>query len=157
MYLDHVKARFYELHIALAEQVQPCTLREVQALQQQVETQLPEAYREFLLWMGHGAGPFMRGTDCFYNDLPQLREWAMELLVENSVSQSLLNNAFVFCMHQGYQFMFLRTHEGNDPIVYYYNETERQSTARMLAPSFSAFLLQEIEAHAQHVAASSAK
>ena len=149
MYLDHVKARFYELHIALAEQVQPCTLQEVQALEQQLETQLPKAYCEFLIWMGHEAGPFMRGTDCFYNDLSQLREWAIELLAENSISQTLLDNAFVFCMHQGYQFMLLRMCEGNDPPVYYYNETERRNIFCIIFSSFCAFLLKEIDEHAQ--------
>ncbi len=58
-------------------------------------------------------------------------------------------DAFVFFMHQGYQFMFFRLSEGDDPPVYYYGEGEGQDTFRVLQPSYSAFLETEIEGHAK--------
>src|SRR6266481_1526061 len=79
MYLDGVKARFEELHLVRREKIIPCTEREIQLLEQQLGLPLPGAYQEFLLWMGHGAGGFLRGSDCFYDRLPPLRAWAAAL------------------------------------------------------------------------------
>ena len=73
------------------------------------------AYQEFLLSMGRSAGQFLRGSDCFLNHIPQLQEWAVELLQENNFAESLPEDAFIFLMHQGYQFSFFRVSEGADP------------------------------------------
>ena len=60
---------------------------------------MPAAYQEFLLWMGHGAGKFLRGSDCFFQHLPYLQEWALELLQENNFPENLPEDTFIFLMH----------------------------------------------------------
>ena len=151
MYLDKAKARLEELNILEHDEVSPCTEEEVAALEKQMSVCLPGAYREFLLWMGKDAGRLFRGTDCLYEILPKLKAWAIELLAENGLSDLLPDDAFVFLMHQGYQFMFFRFSEGEDPPVYYYDQPSHQSSFTTAAPSYSAFLLDLIEGYAQSV------
>ncbi len=140
MYLDHAKALFRQLQIAASNEVHPCTDAEVAQLEQQLGGPLPAAYREFLLWMGHGAGRFFVGTDYFYTDIKNIehyREGAQELLAENSVRTSIPEDAFIFYMHQGYQFMFFRLTENDNPPVYYYGEGEGYSDIRTLYNTYS--------------------
>src|SRR4028118_253633 len=82
MYLDQVIARLVEQDVDTQE-FQPCSEQEVQELEQQLERQLPAAYREFLLTMGHGAGEMFQADDCFYGDLPKIQRLANILLAQN--------------------------------------------------------------------------
>lgn len=155
MYLSKAKTRFEELGLASSECI-PCTIEEVLALEQRLNLSLPEAYKEFLLWMGHGS-PVLKGTNCFYEDLPNLLNWALELLDEDGFPKKLPDDAFIFLMHQGYYFMFLKISEGKDPPVYDYIEEieEMDEVEKMMSrtsfnvrfSSFSEFLLSEIESH----------
>jgi len=126
MYLDDVKRLFAEVNARthIADAVHPCTEQEIAQLERQYHLTLPPAYQEFLRWMGHGAGRFLAGDGCFYDALPQLRAYALELLEENHVTYRLPDDAFVFSMHDGYQFLFFRVSEGENPPVYWYGEGE---------------------------------
>ncbi len=145
MYLDEVKKRWEELHIVRAEKILPCTEDEVGTLEQQIGISLPGAYKEFLLWMGHRAGGFLRGSDCFYDSLPPLRAWAMRLLWENDYAEPLPEDAFVFSMHQGYLFYFVRVSEGDDPPVYFYSEAMDPPAFIIEHPNLADFLNYHIE------------
>ncbi|HLY29493.1 MAG TPA: SMI1/KNR4 family protein [Ktedonobacterales bacterium] len=131
----------------MAQWICPCSEEEVAALEQKLGVSLPAAYREFLLWMGHGAGQFLQGTDVFYEALP-LNDAARELLQEDEVTEPLPSDAIVFYMAQGYQFQFMRASEGDDPPVYFYEEGMSEAPVPRLYASFSAFLETEIEGHA---------
>ncbi len=156
MYLDDVKTLFAEVNaqVHLTDRVFPCSENEVSTLQQRLGFVFPQAYTEFLLWMGHGAGGFLQGEAVFYQDLP-LDEDARRLLTEDGITIPLPEDAFVFYMHQGYQFMFLRLTEGANPPVHYYGEEQRDyftqhenvQTFTTLYESFSAFLAHEIQEH----------
>lgn len=149
MYLDNLKVRFAELNIVRSDELLPCTEEEVRSLEQQLGISLPDAYKEFLLWMGHGAGGLMRGSDCFFEHLFEIRAWAIELLQENNFPEPLPDDAFVFFMHQGYQFSFLRTSEGDDPPTYSYHEGENQTSFTRSHERYSDFLATEIDIHAK--------
>lgn len=99
----------------------PCTIQEVERLESFYHTSLPAVYKAFLLTMGNCAGNFMLGSDCFYSHLFQLKSSANELLTENNLPP-LPENTFVFWMHQGYQFQFFYTDQGDNPPVYYFIE-----------------------------------
>ena len=148
-YLEKAKARFEKLRIVRPDQLRPCTEEEVRRLGQQVGLSLPEAYKEFLLWMGHGAGGFLRGSDCFYKQLIPLQRWAVELMEEDGFTAPLPADAFVFLMHQGYQFDFFRTGEGDDPPVYYYFEGAKEGSITIVYPHFSELLLALVEMDAE--------
>jgi len=145
-YLDAVKRQF-EASSPNREPLKPCTEDEVRALERELGFPLPIAYHEFLLWMGNGAGRFLRGSDVFYADLDGMREAAIELLRENGVDAELPDDAFVFFMHQGYQFDFLCASEGPDPSVYWFCEGMKRTATEQLYRGFSDFLAAEISGH----------
>ncbi|MGH2495033.1 MAG: SMI1/KNR4 family protein [Ktedonobacteraceae bacterium] len=149
MYLDKVKAQLEELHIVRVEKIIPCTEEEVRILERKIRHSLPAAYREFLLWMGQGTGGLFQGSECLYWDLIPLQKAAVKLMQEDEFVDPLPEDAFVFLMHQGYQFHFFRTNEGDDPPIYYYLEEQEQSSIRTVYSHFSDFLLAMVENHAQ--------
>ena len=68
-----------------------------------------------------------------------MREWADEMLAENGRPFELPPGAFVFLMHQGYQFMyFVCDGATDDPPVYYY--LEGQPAVERKAERFSDWL-----------------
>ncbi len=142
--------------IVSTDEIVPCTENEVRILERQLGFSLPGAYRKFLLWMGHGAGILLRGSDCFYQHLPPLRTWAEELLEENNFPEPLPEDAFVFYMHQGYLFYFVRVGEGDDPPVYFYSEAMDPRAFIKAHPNLADFLNYQIEVEvhyrADHVA-----
>ncbi len=153
MYIERVIDEIKRLGISGPQGLIPCTEEEVALLEQQTHLSLPRAYREFLLTMGKGAGTLLRGSDWVYSDLPTLREVAPEILEEDHYSHPLPEDAFVFFMHQGYQFRFFRTSEGDDPPVYrYVEERDRnRETFLCIAEHFTEYLLNAVRDHAEAV------
>ncbi len=85
---------------------------------------LPQAYVEFMSVMGNGTeGKYMRGESCFMDEIYTLKQGAVELLKENESKLVLTDNDFVFWMSQGCIFCMFQLNEGNNPPVYFYNES----------------------------------
>lgn len=145
-YLDNARAVAAELHTVSEAESKPCSQHEVERLERRLGRPVPAAYREFLLWMGHGAGDFLAGTDAFYPDLANIQEWAAALLSDDDAALQLPEDALVILMHQGYQFCFVRLSEGDDPPVYYYMEDSRPETFTRTDEHYSDFLVALIEA-----------
>lgn len=123
--------------------MQGCSEREIQALAQAAGHTLPAAYKAFLDTMGNGAGDFLASYDIFAKQLPGLRESAIRLLEQAPASYTLPEDAFVFAMHQGYEFNFFLCSEGDDPPVYQFVEGSDEPVP--VWQSFSAFMLDQIE------------
>jgi hypothetical protein len=110
---------------ALGLQGTPCSPEEVAKLEADLHVRLPAAYRAYLLLMGNEPDPVLTGTDCSIGDLYVLDQQAEELLAEDGNPFKLPPDAFVFEMHQGYEFMyFLCDGTSEDPPVFYYLEGE---------------------------------
>jgi hypothetical protein len=148
MYLARAKARAEDLYRLNGGQPTPCTIEEVEDLERWSGHRFPEAYREFLLWMGRSGGGFLRGSDCFYRHLKDLPSFAQELLEEGQFADNIPEHTFIFYMHQGYQFNFFYFDDGDDPPIYWYLE-EIPVKARFLQlyAHFSEFILTEVEGH----------
>jgi hypothetical protein len=102
-----------------------CNPDDILALEQKFGITLPETYCDWLRVMGRGAGHYLEGSDAFYPRLLELRSSAEELLIENGRPFFLPQDAFVFLMHQGYQFLYFRTAPPDaDPPVILYLEGE---------------------------------
>lgn len=111
----------------------------------------PDAYREWLRWVGHIGGGFLRGTDVFYDDdLPSLKEGALELFHENTLDGALPDDALVFCLHQGYFVQFMRLSEGDDPPIYGYAEGGGRPAPTRWFDNLSAWLAAELAAHLRY-------
>ena len=95
-----------------------CQSDEITAVEKKFGVSLPNDYKQFLMCMGHRAPDFFVGSDFEYNKLPDLQEGAAELLQECGQAP-LAEGAFVFIMHQGYQFYFF-----DKGRIYYYMEDE---------------------------------
>ena len=108
-----------------------CTESEIDSLCEQLRVTLPVDYRMFLLMMGRRANGFFTGSDFTFDKLIDIQNWASELLGECGMPE-LSSGAFVFIIHQGYQFYFL-----SEGAVFYYMEGETVFEKRH--DSFDAF------------------
>lgn len=139
--------------ICAAGEIGGCSPQEVWSLEQSVGMSLPAQYKEFLLAIGHGAGKFFRGTCILYrDDISDIQEYAAMLMQQEEDEENengcctLPDDAFVFSMHQGYEFNFFKVTDGDDPPVYQY--VEGNGPPYMVWPSLSDFLNYWIEQHA---------
>ena len=123
--------------IASAANVEGCSECEIVEISK--NCLLPLRYREFLEVMGKGAGTFFLGTDIFYPSIVGLTEDAASLVSEDPTGITLPEDAVVFSMHQGYEMMFFRTNDGEDPPVYYY--MERSGRFQQKYVHFSEYLM----------------
>lgn len=133
-------ARLIERGVASEDMLLGCTPGEIDEVEGAVGLPLPLVYRAWLARMGRMAGWFYQGTDMFYPQLLGLTNAAQRLVGEDQASLALPPDAIAFSMHQGYQFLFFRALEGDDPAVYYYMEGEGKFEKK--GDSLSEFLLQ---------------
>ena len=107
---------------------------------------LPKAYIEFMSVMGNGTEghQYMGGESCFMNEILDLKQWAIEVLEENESINLLTDDDFVFWMSQGCMFCFFNLTEGDDPPVYFYNESGEDRFIKV-ADSIVEFLVNMLE------------
>jgi hypothetical protein len=152
MYLERVKQLKEDSPFLSDDHPNGCTNQEIESIETLIGHHLPGAYREFLLWMGHSCGQFLRGSDCFYANLKDVQLFARDLLKEDHYQGELPEDVFVFFMHQGYYFLFFRLTEGDDPPIYSYLENTTQPEQSTMAKEYSRlndFLLAEMETYIQ--------
>ena len=146
MYINKAKDRLAELHMLQKLKLIGCRQEDIQRVEEKIGASLPLAYQEFLVWMGRVSQLF-QGSDYSCLDILNLQPVATDLLEENHEREVLPTDAFVFLMHQGYQFNFFRLSEGDDPPVYWY--IEGQGYFKKTFDHFSEFLLDVVNGYAQ--------
>lgn len=122
----------------------PCTEVEVTDLEKKFDVIFPAVYKVFLLSMGRGAGEYMLGSSCFYEDLFNLHEWAREIMAENDLPE-LPSKAFVFWMHQGYMFTYFIANGDPNPKVYFYTEGKKMNDFVLKCDSLIDFYNQQLD------------
>lgn len=101
----------------------PMDAASIARLEEHLERPIPPAWRAYLAIAGSAPPPMLVGSDCFGDYLFELNGWAVELLKESGDPFSLPDDAIVFAMHQGYQFLyFISDGVTDDPPVYLYFE-----------------------------------
>jgi hypothetical protein len=124
---------------------QGCTQAEVDNLEHALGYPLPEAYRQYLLWMGADHGGIFVGCDWHLRNVLANNKRLPELLAENRVNWQLPPHYVTFMTHQGYVAAYFGLpKESDDPPVYSYNEcgTELMVTKQ---GTFTEFLLQDMK------------
>lgn len=115
-YLDHFQS--------LGLDGSSCSPSDIERLQSTMGVQLPAAYKAYLRIAGNEPPSAWIGSDCTVRHLPDLRAGSERLLRECG-QPPLPVDAFVFLMHQGYQFFyFVADGSSDDPPVFYYFEGE---------------------------------
>lgn len=84
--------------------------------------------------------PFFQGSDYYNPD--KLKKWAEALLQDDCFPVPLPDDAYVFVMHQGYEFYFVKLSEGGNPPVYYYLEGQYERDFVKVTDTFEEFILQ---------------
>lgn len=148
MYLDHIIQDANKISGQSIWQYNPCTSNEIARLENNLQMQLPEAYKEFLAWIGKGSKIFLYWTIWSYKSLLNLQTYAKELLEENNMLQHFPSSGFIFLMDQGYEFYFLDIKEGDNPPIYHYRECSSSFETEFC--SFSEFVEFNIKAHFSH-------
>lgn len=120
-----------------------CSEPEIDSLERELGFTFPTVYRRFLRLVGRESGEFMDGSVFHGPQLVRLQAAARELLSETSAAWTLEPSDFVFLMHEGYEFLFFRADDSDDPPVYFY--LEHDPAPRRFAPSFSEWLSAAVE------------
>lgn len=110
---------------------------------------LPLDYKIFLSKMGKTGDKFLRGEDCFYDRIFELREYANELLVDDNSEFKLKEEHFVFYSHQGYIFAFFDTSLEENPPIYYYFEGDLEPKIKY--DSLTSFLEEQFDNHISYL------
>lgn len=138
-FMNDVTMKLLQSGLATNANLQGCSASEIGSIEAASKVALPPAYKEFLRTIGKNAGEFLTGEDVFYPDILDLRQAADELLVESRAGFALPETAFVFLMHQGYQFMFFdAAGGGDDPAIFHY--VEKQAKPAEVFSHFSEWL-----------------
>jgi hypothetical protein len=148
-YLQEIK-RFH------AEHVEPfrgkpagCSQQEIAELEKQIGFPLPEAYRQFLEWMGKDYHGIFQGSDWFINHVVNNTKWLPGLLAENNVDFKLPEHYLAFFSHQGYMMAWLEMPKSSEnPPAYFYTEGE-EVTVPVLEGTFTDVLFKDMKGMAQ--------
>jgi hypothetical protein len=136
--VDEAAEQLTAAGLASQGQVEGCSEADIAGLEATLGVKLPAVYRRFLARMGRSAGELLVGTDFLFHDLPTLRQQAERLLEQQGARVTLDAQAFVFAVHQGYQFLFFETDGGPDPEVFLFVDGENEP--QKVADSFSTWL-----------------
>ncbi|MCY6490247.1 SMI1/KNR4 family protein [Leptolyngbya sp. GGD] len=121
MYLDQAKTRFSEIFRRTSFVPTSSSESEISEMEGRLNTSFPEAYREFLLWMGNGAGGFLGNFIFHTRSLYGIREDADELL-EDELEKLSEDAIVIFGGSQGGYFKFIRASEGDNPPIHDFYE-----------------------------------
>ena len=127
MYLNKAIERFLDFcqQAQKSYELKPSDQRQIEMYEAEIQLPLPKAYKEFLLWLGESAGGFMGEYVLRGVYLRRNREDALELLAEHDCTELLSDDAIVFAWYnQGQGFGFIRASEGDNPPVYFYDDTK---------------------------------
>ena len=119
---------------------------EIEKLEKELERPFPEAYRQFLLWMGDDVFGPLRGSEWFLKDLRDNNEYLPDLLEDNAISFDSSKKYLCFFSHQGYMAgWFHLDNPSPDPDCLFFSEGNAGNTVAN-AGRFTDFLYKELEA-----------
>ena len=142
---ESLNSALVKAKICKPEDIAGCSEEEIASLECLAGIKFPSQYRWFLSKAGKAAGDFFKGTDIYVSALNGIKSEAASLIAGNTENFALPSDAFVFSMHQGYEFCFFCASDGEDPPVYQY--IEGNGSPRVVWSSFSEFIRDAIRVH----------
>jgi len=119
------------------------TASEIAALSEALGESLPQAYVQFLLWMGKDYHGIYHGTNIFITDVLENTAALPELLAENRLAP-LTGKQLCYQSHQGYFMAWFRLPaESDDPPVFVFGEGQNLSEP-LAVGSFTQYTLREL-------------
>lgn len=150
-YLKNIKKYYYSRLFLFNGRPVGCKPDEVDELERQVGFPLPEAYKQYLLWMGKDYNGIFSGSDWFVDNLLKRTEWLPDLLEENGIDYKLPEHYLVFFAHQGYMMAWFELPMQNDnPPAYFFGEGQNLNAPR-LEGTFTDVLLKDMRGLAHYV------
>lgn len=130
--------------------MEPCDTNDMMQIKEMVDGEkLPEAYLKFMKYAGRGYVMF-KGSDYSIKDIDrfkELKEGALEVLEECNFKKRISDDQFVFMGHQGYMYWFFNLNDGDNPPVYFFEETYddiyTQGDFIKLSDTFSEYLIKK--------------
>jgi len=135
MYLSGAKRLLSDINPVLESETMGCDQHEISALENLIDGELPGSFKEWMLWMGHGPTRILIGSHCFYDywignstyhngEAINPNALAVEILEEDNIASSKIENTFAFFSHQGYKFNYIPLEKGENPPIHSYMEGE---------------------------------
>jgi len=103
---------------------------ELSSLEANISVKIPPIYRTLLSLVGHNPNAIADwvGSDWNARDLLNLemhnQRATRDLLYRNGALEHFPDDAFVFLLHQGYSFLYVEAHKGDDSPVFNGEETD---------------------------------
>ncbi len=114
-------------------------------LEQSIGFSLPQAYQQYLAWMGLDEQGIFAGTNCFLKDAMGNTEWLPGLLAENNLAFNLSEHFLAFFSHQGYVMAWFDLPKtGDNPPVWYWGEGQGLE-APIQKGTFTEFLMDQLQ------------
>ena len=125
-----------------------CSFEEIRGLEHDFGYVFPDAYREFLSWMGKDHRGVFCGSDWYSKDIKGNTEYLPDLLDDNGITWDSTNLLVFFC-HQGYMAAWFNLpKEDEDPLVGFFSEGTTGEP--IIQGTFSKFLLNELVMYSQN-------
>lgn len=147
---DNIDSFLMFLKEHYSDELKPCDENDMMLITQLADNKkLPEAYLKFMECAGRGYVMFS-GSDYSIRNMERFngfKEGALELLEECNFNKRIGDNQFVFMGHQGYMYWFFNLDDGDNPSVYFfeesYDESYTQNDFTKLSETFSEFLIKK--------------
>ena len=102
LYINESVLLFNSSIISKSMAVQGAKRDKIISLESKLGVSLPNAYIEYLLWMGQDRAGLFRGTDCYIDDVIENNLALKETLIEENLSHFCDKESICFSSHQGY-------------------------------------------------------
>lgn len=148
-YLSETK-KFYRRHVSRFRKPKGCGPELIENLEKEIGFRLPEAYKQFLQWMGCDFNGIFVGSDIFLRDVIPNTKYLPQLLKENELDHDLPEKYLAFFSHQGYVMAwFALPKESENPPVWFWGEGQRLSKP-IKFESFTDFLSEQMRSLVMH-------
>jgi hypothetical protein len=124
--------------VAMATTIRGCTAAEIAGVESRLGIPLPVALVEYLRVAGHSSWTLMDGEELTIASFDVAQRVAAAITTGSGCPWTLPRRTLPFLQHHGYEFLCLRTDDGNDPPVWLYIGTE--PGPQQWAPSFTCWL-----------------